>query len=145
MLSTSGQHLRQHFVAYLALFVALGGLLFAAANALVPHNSVGTAQVINGSLLRKDFKAGQLPRGSEVAGAAGLAGPAGPAGPAGTGGGLGDRAGPAGPRRAQLAMKEFKARPDRFIVRWTIAMVQVPVAAGVTHTDAVKFARLGSS
>ena len=116
MLSTSGQHLRQHFVAYLALFVALGGLLFAAANALVPHNSVGTAQVINGSLLRKDFKAGQLPRGSEVAGAAGLAGPAGPAGPAGTGGGLGDRAGPAGPRRAQLAMKEFKARPDRSVV-----------------------------
>ena len=41
MLVMSGRHLRQHFVAYLALFVALGGTSFAAANALVPSNSVG--------------------------------------------------------------------------------------------------------
>jgi hypothetical protein len=90
MLIKSGQHLRQHSVAYLALFVALGGTSFAAANALVPKNSVGTAQVINGSLLKKDFRAGQLPRGARGArgpaggrgatGAQGLVGPAGPAG-----------------------------------------------------------------
>ena len=64
MLVKSGRHLRQHFVAYLALFVALGGSSFAAANALVPSNSVGTKQVIDGSLLKKDFKLGQLPRGA---------------------------------------------------------------------------------
>jgi hypothetical protein len=87
MLVKSGQHLRQHFVAYLALFVALGGTSFAAANALVPKNSVGTAQVINGSLLKKDFRSGQLLRGARgPAGARGAEGPVGPAGPAGTAG-----------------------------------------------------------
>jgi len=72
-------------VACLALLVALGGTSIAAVNAL-PLNSVGTAQLKNnavvsskvkdGSLLGKDFAAGQL--------TAGAAGPAGPAGPAGT-------------------------------------------------------------
>jgi hypothetical protein len=32
-----------------------------ASSALLPANSVGTKQVINHSLLKKDFKAGQLP------------------------------------------------------------------------------------
>jgi hypothetical protein len=91
MLFKSLKHLQHHFVAYLALFVALGGTSFAAANALVPRNSVGTRQVINGSLLKKDFKAGQLPRGAR--GPAGLRGAAGPAGPAGA-------TGPAGPAGA---------------------------------------------
>jgi hypothetical protein len=56
-------------LACLALFVALGGTSIAAVTAL-PRNSVGTAQVKNYSLLKVDFKRGQLP-----------AGPAGPAGP----------------------------------------------------------------
>src|SRR4026209_431783 len=84
MLNRSGSHLRQHCVAYLALFVALGGTSMAASNALVPKNSVGTAQVINGSLLKTDFKSGQLPRGARgPAGPRGLAGAQGPAGPPG--------------------------------------------------------------
>jgi hypothetical protein len=92
MLFKSLRHLQRHFVAYLALFVALGGTSFAAANALVPRNSVGTAQVINGSLLKKDFKKGQLPRGPRgVRGPAGPAGAAGPAGPAGAQGPKGDK------------------------------------------------------
>src|SRR6478736_8507493 len=75
MLNRSSRHLRQHFVAYLALFVALGGTSMAASSALVPKNSVGTAQVINGSLLKKDFKSGQLPRGARgPAGARGAKG-----------------------------------------------------------------------
>jgi hypothetical protein len=49
-------------IACVALAIALGGSAFAA-TMLVPKNSVGSAQVINGSLLKKDFKAGQLPRG----------------------------------------------------------------------------------
>ncbi|HET8653564.1 MAG TPA: hypothetical protein VFM13_13450 [Gaiellaceae bacterium] len=100
MLVKSLRHLQQHFVAYVALFVALGGTSFAAANALVPRNSVGTAQVINGSLLKKDFKAGQLPRGARgpvgARGPAGLTGPAGAPGPAGPAGAAGAQ-GPPGP------------------------------------------------
>lgn len=63
-------------VALVALFVALGGGAYAATK--LPKNSVGTNQVINGSLLAKDFKKGLIKRG-----------PAGPAGPAGAAGAAG--------------------------------------------------------
>jgi hypothetical protein len=97
MLIRTGKHLHRHFVAYLALFVALGGTSVAAANALVPKNSVGSAQVINGSLLKKDFKAGQLPRGARgPVGPRGAQGPAGQAGPVGAAGPQGIQ-GPPGP------------------------------------------------
>ena len=68
-------------IASVALLLALGGTGVAAVTAL-PRNSVGTAQlkanavtsakVRNGTLLRADFKPGQLPAGS--------AGPQGPPG-----------------------------------------------------------------
>ena len=71
-------------VACLALAVALGGTGYAAT--VLPRNSVGAVQLKNNaitgakvknfSLVRQDFKPGQLP-----AGAKGPAGPAGPAGP----------------------------------------------------------------
>jgi hypothetical protein len=70
-------------VAYMALFAALGGTSYAAVK--LPKNSVGSKQikknavsaskVKNGSLLKADFKAGQLP-----------AGPKGPQGPSGAAG-----------------------------------------------------------
>jgi hypothetical protein len=70
-------------VASLALMIALGGTGYAASQAL-PRNSVTTIQVKDRSLLARDFKAGQIPRGAVgPAGPAGAAGPAGPAGPAG--------------------------------------------------------------
>ena len=79
-------------VACVALAFALGGVSYAAT--VLPRNSVGTLQlkansvnsskVANGSLLRADFKAGQVPSGP--AGPAGPAGAAGPAGPAGAAG-----------------------------------------------------------
>lgn len=94
-------------VACLALLIGLGGTGYAALS--LPANSVGTLQlkanavtslkVKNGSLLKADFKAGQVP-----AGPAGLAGPAGPAGAAGA-------AGPAGP-----GAKWALVRPDGTIV-----------------------------
>ena len=79
-------------VSCLALFVALGGTGYAAIK--LPKNSVGTAQiktnavvsklVKNGSLLKADFKRGQLPAGARgVAGPTGAAGPVGPQGPPG--------------------------------------------------------------
>lgn len=76
-----GRYLRQHHIALLALFVALGGTAYAAVT--LPSNSVGTRQikpkgvkgadiasnavtspkVKNGSLLAADFKPGQLAQG----------------------------------------------------------------------------------
>lgn len=91
-------HLRRQPVAYLALFVALGGTSYAAAR--LPANSVGAKQirsgavtsseVRNGSLLATDFKLGQLPAGPR--GQAGQPGPAGPQGPAGAPGPAGTAA-----------------------------------------------------
>src|SRR3954466_634238 len=89
-------------IACFALLIVLGGTGYAAVQAL-PRNSVTSVQVKDRSLLAKDFKAGQLPRGARgPAGPAGPAGAAGPAGgpPAGRGGrggrGPRDRLGPQG-------------------------------------------------
>jgi len=77
-------------VASLALLIALGGTGYAASQAL-PRNSVTTVQVKDHSLLARDFKAGQIPRGP--AGPAGAQGPAGPQGAAGPAGSAGSAAG----------------------------------------------------
>jgi hypothetical protein len=92
------RHLRQNVVAYLALLFALSGTSYAAATKLLPANSVGTKQVINRSLLKKDFKLGQLPRGARgPQGSPGAAGAQGAQGPAG----LQGAQGPRGPQGAQ--------------------------------------------
>jgi hypothetical protein len=97
MFVSASRHLRRNVVAYLALLFALSGTSYAAATKLLPPNSVGTRQVINRSLLKKDFKAGQLPRGLRgLRGAIGPAGATGPAGPRGAQGQRGDE-GPPGP------------------------------------------------
>jgi hypothetical protein len=73
-------YIKRHHVALLALFLALGGTAFAAGNALLPGNSVGTKQVINGSLQTNDL--------SKTARTA-LKGNRGPTGPAGAQGATG--------------------------------------------------------
>jgi hypothetical protein len=78
-------------VAYLALFVALGGSSYAAVrigstqivdNSVrskdLRNNDIRSADVLNGSLLASDFKAGQLPAGPQ-----GDTGPQGPPGATG--------------------------------------------------------------
>lgn len=90
-------YIRQHHLALVALFIALGGTSYAAV--VLPKNSVGTkqikpkgvkgsdiaasaitsAKVKNGSLLSADFKPGQL-----AAGAPGAQGPIGAPGPQGS-------------------------------------------------------------
>lgn len=89
-LQAGTRHVRANIVAYLALFLALGGTSAYAAGAL-PKASVGTKQlkksavtspkVRDGSLRAQDFAAGQLPRGER--GAQGERGPEGPQGPEG--------------------------------------------------------------
>jgi Collagen triple helix repeat (20 copies) len=78
-------------VALVALFVALGGTGYAVSK--LPANSVGSAQVKDGSLLQRDFRASALPRGPR--GVAGTPGARGAQGPAGSQGAKGD-AGPQG-------------------------------------------------
>jgi hypothetical protein len=79
-------------IATLALFLALGGGAYATAN--LPKNSVGSRQlranavnsskVANGSLLSRDFRAGELPPGAR--GPQGIQGAQGDKGDAGTNG-----------------------------------------------------------
>lgn len=71
--------------ATLALVIALGGTSYAAIK--LPKNSVSSLQVKDRSLLKKDFRPGQLPAGKR--GPAGPQGPPGDAGAAGAGGGGG--------------------------------------------------------
>jgi len=68
-------------VALLALFVALGGTGYAMT--ALPKNSVGTAQVINGSLLKEDLARRTIAALQGVQGPQGDQGDPGPQGPAG--------------------------------------------------------------
>jgi Collagen triple helix repeat (20 copies) len=80
-------------ISLIALFAALGGTSYAAVTKLLPKNSVGSAQVVNGSLQTADLsaRARSALRGARGAqGALGSAGPAGPAGPSGPQGLKGD-------------------------------------------------------
>jgi Collagen triple helix repeat (20 copies) len=94
-------YVRTHHVGLLALFIALGGTSYAAVQLpagsvrgkQLARNAVSSPKVRNGSLLMRDFKAGQLPAGAK--GDAGAAGPQGPAGPNGAKGDTGLR-GPTG-------------------------------------------------
>lgn len=90
-------HARGNAVAYAALFCALGGTSYAAVD--IAKNSIGASEIKAGavassevkdrSLLAKDFRAGQLPRGAT--GPAGPAGATGPQGPKGDTGAKGDK------------------------------------------------------
>ncbi len=94
-------HVRRNIVGYLALFFALTGTSYAATTSMLPQNSVGTKQVIDHSLLKVDFKAGQLPHGA--AGPQGAQGPKGDAGPPGAQGATGPQGaqGATGPQGTQ--------------------------------------------
>jgi hypothetical protein len=70
-------------IALLALFFALGGTGYAVSR--LPKNSVTSVQVRDYSLLKRDFKRGQLPRGPR-----GLQGPEGQKGDKGDQGAAGD-------------------------------------------------------
>jgi predicted RNA-binding protein with TRAM domain len=87
--------MRSHFVAYLALFFALGGTSFAAANAL-PKNSVGSPQIKNGAIQKIDISKRTVAALRGLRGPRGLQGIQGIQGIKGDTGAKGDT-GPAGP------------------------------------------------
>src|SRR5580765_955115 len=106
MLRRAAFYTKHHHLALFALFLSLGGTSFAAGNALLARNSVGTAQVINGSLQTNDLSKGALkalkgntgPRGSAGAqGAQGSPGAQGVQGPPGATGVQGVQAPPGQP------------------------------------------------
>jgi hypothetical protein len=118
MLRKSASYIARHHVALLALFVALGGTSVAAGNVLLARNSVGTRQVVDGSLLTNDLsskarsalKGNTGPRGATgapgatgstgAAGAPGLTGSTGPAGAPGAQGATGPQGPPGAPGRS---------------------------------------------
>ena len=134
---TVSRHVRSNVIGYLALFFALGGLSYAAIS--LPAGSVGTKQlkrnavisskVKNGSLLRRDFRAGQIPAGAR--------GPAGATGPQGFTGATG-ATGAQGPTGATGA-----AGPTSFAEFF--ALMPPDNAATVPAGSAVDFPQNGPS
>lgn len=134
-------------IACTALAVALGGTGYAAT--VLPRNSVGTAQIRtdavtsakirNGTLVRADFRRGQLTAGARgprgPAGSAGPAGPTGPAGPAGTAASL--------PQGAVIDVQSaFGTTPSTFTGGFAVlpgSSVNVVVPAGETRNLYVTF------
>lgn len=76
-------HLRHNAVAYLALFVALGGTSYAAVS--LPKDSVGSKQLRKDAVTSRAVKNGTISRADLAKGIA-VAGPQGPQGPAGASG-----------------------------------------------------------
>jgi len=101
-------YINHHHLALLALFFALGGTSFAAGNALLPRNSVGTKQVINGSLQTNDLS--KTAR-TALKGNRGLRGPAGSQGARGATGATGAQGVQGAP--GQSASKLFVALDAR--------------------------------
>jgi hypothetical protein len=120
-------HLKSNLVAYVALFVALGGSSYAAvrlapgsvgtralARGAVTHNklavgSVGAGNVVDGSLGRADFRAGVLGAGSP---------------------GKGDKGDPGAPGRAGGAFVGARARSTGSVVAAHGGSTDVPLSAG---------------
>jgi hypothetical protein len=132
MLRKLSGHLAKNVVAYLALFVALGGTSYAAVT--LKKNSVKTQHVKDGTLKRSDFARGVLPAGPTGAstprdGQAGTPGRDGAAGPAGS---QGDR-GPQGERGPQ---------GDRGPAG--VSLLEDEVPSGATITGAFGGVRVGA-
>lgn len=122
----------------ICLVVVLSGTAYAAA--ILPNNSVGSAQlkanavtsgkVRDGALLRKDFKPGQLlagPRGSTGAtgatGASGAQGPTGPPGPQGSVGSTGASGAQGPPGGFDLAKISYVTGPTFAVPPTTTGLV----------------------
>jgi hypothetical protein len=82
----TGSYIRDHHLALIALFVALGGTSVAAGNMLVPKNSVGTAQLKSGAVTKPKIAKKTI---KALKGNRGLTGARGPTGSRGSSGSRG--------------------------------------------------------
>jgi hypothetical protein len=114
------------YLATLALFIGLGGTSYAAATTVLPSNSVGTKQVINGSLQATDL--------SRTARSA-LTGQRGPQGPSGRQGAVGPQ-GPVGPQGA-VGPQGIQGAPGQAATKLFVA---VDAAGALTKNDGATLA-----
>jgi hypothetical protein len=108
------RHLRGNVVAYLALFVALGGTSYAIT--ALPKNSVGTKQLKNRAVTKKKLAKGLSVRGpigpAGPAGATGATGAAGAQGPQGIAGAVGPTEGVGNDEFAEAGVAVAEAQID---------------------------------
>lgn len=127
------EYVRRHHVALLALFVALGGTSVAATNALLPRNSVGSPQVVNGSLRTADLAKATIRGLKGNRGPRGLAGPRGATGAQGPTGAQGAQGDPGGANLAQavgLTAWTFDPRETSYNTQVNARLVGVWLPAG---------------
>jgi hypothetical protein len=147
-MSKISSHVRGNFVAYLALFFALGGTSIAAVNAL-PRNSVGTAQLKNGAVTKAKIAKKTI---SSLRGLRGLDGPTGPKGDTGAQG-IPGQPGPKGDTGAQGIPGPPGPFPDSNVnlpsgktIRGVYAVVNTAAAAGSQDQTPISFGfRLASA
>jgi hypothetical protein len=104
MVRRAASYIERHHLALFALFITFGGTAFAAGNAILPRNSVGTKQVVNGSLQTADLSTTAQ---RALKGNRGLTGSPGPQGNQGPPGATGAQGAPGAP--GQPASKLFVA------------------------------------
>ena len=128
MVTRVTRYLRQHHLALLALVIVFGGGSAYAATTLVPNNSVGSAQVINGSLQKKDLSGKAI---AALKGNRGRVGKTGPAGPAGSQGAKGDKGdtGATGPSDAFAGFKNGPVTLPFSTTTFTV-VAHLPLPAG---------------
>jgi hypothetical protein len=128
-------HARQNVIAYLALFVALGGTSYAAIK--LPANSVGTKQIKNSSVTSAKIKDGSIQTVDLAAGTL-KAGGVGPAGPAGTKGDTG-AAGAKGDTGAAGAKGDPGTPGANATALWAVVAGDGTLARGSHVTSAASF------
>jgi len=123
-----GRFLRQNTIGLLALFIALGGTTYAAT--ALPKNSVGTAQLRNGAVVKAKIAKKTL---AQLKGNRGPQGARGPAGPQGSQGAQGIQGiqGPEGPFPATL--------PAGKTVRGSFYILGTATAAGQYQNDSIAY------
>jgi len=144
-----------NIIASLALFIALGGVSWAAAslprasvgNPQLKANAVSTEKVRNGSLLAADFKPGQLPPGPRgLAGTQGIPGPKGDPGPRGD---TGPKADPGAPGATNVVVRtqvaDVNAAGGRALFQVLCAPGERAVGGGASTTDSLTAAELQQS
>jgi hypothetical protein len=129
------RHLRSNAVAYLALFIALGGTSYAAAG--LPRNSVGSTQLKSNAVTSAKVKNGSLATSDlSRAAIAAMRGNTGPAGPAGSPGSTGPQGAAGLPGATGLqGAKGDRGDPGSIFTGWSRRSVGGALPADGDVTD----------